>query len=326
MLNIIISRLGLKELIEKINYLIIDDSNFETIKSINDIEKLNKLVLQIIKKYIELYYKRALRDYEGRFLKTKPLDENDTNIKNIQWQLEINTSPELDSTLEQLTKLSNTDNIEEFQTNPIVQQEWIDVHIYQPLLKDDNHQSPFIEAIKPQGLNKGEFTFVGDLRKFIENTKPHHLDFFLLRNMSKGHGFGFYFLSGGFYPDFMLWIKDKNTNKQFLTFIDPHGLRNEQLQWDSPKINLYESIKSIEIALNTKNFILNSFILQPPPYDLKQIGLDRWYREDDKNKEMPLETYAEKKHVYAIPTNYVPNTNGYIDKMIRQILNCVNNV
>lgn len=335
--NILITRSGLKDLIKRINYRITADSKFE-IKSINDVEKLNKLVFQILKQYTELFYKRLLRNYDGNNLTTKVLTVDNANIKNAQWQFEVNTSDangnELAGITTILSKLSElSDNKANYPTklkgNAFVLDEWLEAHIYQPLLKDDSHQTlsaggtNIVETIKPPGLNKGEFIFVADLRNFIasQGNRFPDLDFFLLRNMSRGHGFGFYFLSGGFYPDFMLWIKNKKTNEQFLSFIDPHGLRNEQLRWDSPKINLYQTIKGLEKTLSTTNFILHSFILQPPPDNLQDAGLEGWHREDDAFRIIPLDDYAANKHVYAIPIDgNKSGPGGYIDKIINQIM------
>ena len=335
--NILITRSGLKDLIKRINYRITADSKFE-IKSINDVEKLNKLVFQILKQYIELFYKRQLRNYDGNNLTTKDLTEENSNIKNAQWQFEVITTDvngneleNINSILSNLGKLSDTTSNypSKLKGNTFVLEEWLDSHIYQPLLKDDSHQTlsaggtNIVETIKPPGLNKGEFTFVADLKNFIasQSSRLPDLDFFLLRNMSRGHGFGFYFLSGGFYPDFMLWIKNKKTNEQFLSFIDPHGLRNEQLKWDSPKINLYKTIKGLEKKLAISNFTLHSFILQPPPDNLQDAGLDGWHREDDPLRAIPLDDYAANKHVYAIPIDgNKAGIGGYIDKIVTQIL------
>lgn len=329
--NILISRSGLKDLVKLITYRISADSKFE-IKSINDVERLNKLVFQILKQYIELFYKRLLRNYDGNNLKTKVLTEDNSNIKNAQWQFEIVTSdingvelPGIARILDELKKLEDTSENypKKFFKNTFVLNTWIDAHIYQPLLNDDDNQTLSEVTVKPAGLNKGELTFVEDLRNFIASHGSRILDlnFFLLRNMSRGHGFGFYFLSGGFYPDFMLWIKNSKTNQQYLTFIDPHGLRNEQLKWDSPKINLYKTIKVLESELCTSNFTLHSFILQPPPDNLLDSGLDGWHREDDPVRAILLEDYAATKHVYAIPIDgNKSGPGGYIDKMISQIL------
>lgn len=338
--NILIPRSSLKDLIKRIKYRITADSKFE-IKSINDIEKLNKLVFQILKQYIELYYKRQLRNYDGNNLTTKVLTEDNSNIKNAQWQFEIVTSDvngnELSGISSILSKLgelsdSTTSYPTKLKGNTFVLEEWLDAHIYQPLLKDDSHQTlsaggtNIVETIKPPGLNKGEFTFVADLRNFIasQGSRFPDLDFFLLRNMSRGHGFGFYFLSGGFYPDFMLWIKNKKTNEQFLSFIDPHGLRNETGGWNSFKIKLFKDIKKLELDLGNPNLILNSFILQPfgdNSEGLKDAGLDRWQREDDPFNQIDLDEYGATKHVYGIPRDgNKSGPGGYIDKIVTQIL------
>lgn len=336
--NLIITRNGLKDLLNRINYRITADSKF-VVKNFNDIEKLNKLVFQLLKQYIELYYKRLLRNYDGNNLTTKTLTADNANISNAQWQFEINTTDVngnvlagINSILTSLTQLrdTTTNYPAKLRGNKFVLEDWLEAHIYQPLFKDDNHQTlsaggtNIVDTIKPPGLNKGEFTFVSDLRNFIssQGNRFPDLDFFLLRNMSRGHGFGFYFLSGGFYPDFMLWIKHKTTGQQFLTFIDPHGLRNEQLKWDSPKINLYKTIKSLESQIGNTDFILNSFILQPPPDDLAEAGLEGWHREDDRSRVIQLTEYAANKHVYAIPLDgNKSGPGGYIDKMITQIIN-----
>jgi len=335
--NLLIARIGFKDLLKKIKYSVISDSKF-SVKEINDIQKLNKLVYQILRQYVELYYKRLLRNYDGNNLTTKVLTEDNSNIKNAQWQFEIITTDingnelaGINTILNSLTQLSDTtvDYPNKLKGNTFVLEEWLNAHIYQPLLKDDSHQklsaggTNLVETIKPPGLNLGEFTFVGDLKNFIASQAsrfPDH-DFFLLRNMSRGHGFGFYFTSGGFYPDFMLWIKHKTTGQQFLTFIDPHGLRNEQNGWDSAKINLYRTIKGLEAEISNPNFILNSFILQPPPDGLEDAGLGKWNREDDLMNAIPLDDYAATKHVYAIPIDgNKAGIGGYIDKIVAQIL------
>jgi hypothetical protein len=329
--NILITLSGLKDLIKNIKYRITADSKFE-INSINDIDRLNKLIFQILKQYIALFYKRNLRNYEGNNLTTKILTEDNANIKNAQWQFEIVTSdvngnelPGIARILDELKKLedSSTNYPEKFFKNTFVLNTWIDAHIYQPLLNDEDNQSHANVAIKPAGLNKGELTFVEDLKKFIvsQGSRFPDLDFFLLRNMSRGHGFGFYFLAGGFYPDFMLWLKNKKTDEQYLSFIDPHGLRNEQSGWDSPKINLHKTIKGLEKKFAAGNFTLHAFILQPPPDNLQVAGLNNWHREDDPFRAFPLEEYAAGKHVYAIPIDgNKAGPGGYIDKIITQIL------
>ena len=77
-----------------------------------------------------------------------------------------------------------------------------------------------------------------------------------------GRGIGF-FDAGNFYPDFILWLLVGQ--KQYVTFIDPKGLRNIDGPED-PKIRFYRTIKGIEARLADPNVILNSFIVSNTPY------------------------------------------------------------
>ena len=129
-------------------------------------------------------------------------------------------------------------------------------HLYRPLLYvNSNH----IE-VKPVALNQGEQEFVCDIQtyckkhpEFFENGR----ELYILRNMSRGRGIGF-FEAGNFYPDFILWILDKNLQR--ISFVDPKGIRNLQGIGD-PKIAFYDTIKNIEKRLGDPNIILNSFIV-----------------------------------------------------------------
>ena len=87
---------------------------------------------------------------------------------------------------------------------------------------------------------------------------------YLLRNQSRGRGIGF-FEEGNFYPDFILWLVEDD--KQYITFVDPKGLRNVD-GWEDPKLKFSESIKQREKTLASGNgqAILNSFIISVTPY------------------------------------------------------------
>jgi hypothetical protein len=93
-------------------------------------------------------------------------------------------------------------------------------------------------------------------------------ELFLLRNLSRGKGIGF-FEDKGFYPDFILWIMEDK--KQRLVFIEPHGTLNEDHPSINPKVNLHKKLKSqAEDALRrskAKNLELDSFVISVTPYD-----------------------------------------------------------
>jgi len=82
---------------------------------------------------------------------------------------------------------------------------------------------------------------------------------YLLRNAdTKAKGLGFA-LAGNFYPDFLLWLVDEETGHQSLSFLDPKGIRN--LDLDDPKFGLFQEVKKLETEIGNGTLSLNAFIL-----------------------------------------------------------------
>ncbi|HHN6856613.1 TPA: type III restriction endonuclease subunit R, partial [Escherichia coli] len=80
---------------------------------------------------------------------------------------------------------------------------------------------------------------------------------------SKNRGLGFA-TAGNFYPDFLLWLVDDKSGKQWLSLIDPKGIRN--LNLDDPKFGLYKEIKNLEHKLSDDNLSLSAFIVSETCY------------------------------------------------------------
>jgi hypothetical protein len=131
---------------------------------------------------------------------------------------------------------------------------WFGQHLYQPLLYVQNK----VVEMSPQPLNKGEQQFVEDLKSFHDREQSFFAEkeLYLLRNLSKGRGIGF-FEAGNFHPDFILWLTVGGI--QHIFFVDPKGIRN--LAWNDEKIRFHETIKEIEIRLGDSNVKLHSFIV-----------------------------------------------------------------
>ncbi|OPL18009.1 MAG: hypothetical protein AVO35_07565 [Candidatus Aegiribacteria sp. MLS_C] len=94
-------------------------------------------------------------------------------------------------------------------------------------------------------LNESEYQFVTDLKSWCDGHKAilekEGMDLFLLRNLSRGKGVGF-FEAGNFHPYFILW---KLVGwKQYVSFIEPHGLMREDPS--SQKVLFHKRIKDIE--------------------------------------------------------------------------------
>src|SRR5216684_290841 len=93
--------------------------------------------------------------------------------------------------------------------------------------------------------NRREWKFVNDMIDFCRS-KPaslHGKELFLLRNLSKGKGIGF-FDDTGFYPDFILWVTEGT--KQRLVFIEPHGMILDTHPSMNPKVDLYKKLRTQE--------------------------------------------------------------------------------
>ncbi len=131
--------------------------------------------------------------------------------------------------------------------------------------------------VSPVSLNEGEIDFVTDLRDFCTANPVFFKDreLYLLRNMSRGRGIGF-FEAGNFYPDFLLWLLVDG--KQYVTFVDPKGIRNLEGPED-PKIRFFRTIKALESQLGDPTIILNSFVIANTPF--QQV---RWWTNDLKKE------------------------------------------
>lgn len=147
-------------------------------------------------------------------------------------------------------------------------------HLYYPLLSKEKGVSIPVE-LRPMAFDApSEIRFVRDLEEFCKTPKGIKIldgkSLFLLRNpsvQSKGLGFA---TAGNFYPDFLLWVVDDNSGQQWLTLVDPKGIRN--LSISDPKFSLYKTIKIVEAEMGDKGLVLNAFILSETSYyDLLNI-------------------------------------------------------
>ena len=224
-----------------------------------------EIALALLKKYIERYYTFRKREWELPHLEYRDLEGDDPNF------LSANESPDegyyrilIDKSKEdvvaKLTELKTA--IENGELKPWAFQGIKAIcfanHLYQPLLCLETN----VVEISPTPLNKGEREFVEDLMAFY-NGHPEFFEtreLYLLRNLSKGRGVGF-FEAGNFYPDFILWLLADG--KQQVILVDPKGIRN--LGPSDPKIQFFETIKEIEQRLCDPAVSLQSFIISNTP-------------------------------------------------------------
>jgi hypothetical protein len=227
------------------------------------VRRWEEIAVALLKKYIDRFYRHKKQEWETDHLEYHELREDDPNFVQ-EYRLRVDESAEnikvgLEALKDQINKKTFTAKCEIGNLSAY----WFGSHLYQPLLH--LNKSQLIE-VSPVSLNDGERDFVLDLKKFHDEDKDFFKDreLFLLRNVSK-RGIGF-FEAGNFYPDFILWLLVGK--KQYVTFVDPKGLRQLDDGSSNPKIQFYRTIKEIEARLNKSDtsIILNSFIVSSTPY------------------------------------------------------------
>ena len=223
-----------------------------------------EIAIALLKKYAERYYTFRKREWELPHLEYRDLEGNDPNFLSVKdaadegYRVLVDQSREdVIAKLEELKAAISRGELKpwEFQGMKAI---WFGKHLYQPLLYLDSNS---IE-ISPAPLNRGEKAFVEDLRAFHDGNGHYFQsrELYLLRNLSKGRGVGF-FEAGNFHPDFILWLIDGQ--RQRVIFVDPKGIRN--LGATDPKIQFHQTIKEIEQRLGDASVELTSYIVSNTP-------------------------------------------------------------
>jgi hypothetical protein len=150
----------------------------------------------------------------------------------------------------------------------------VERHLFTPLLVDPAERGLPGISVSPPGLTMGEEDLAKSLREFWKThhkADPHrHLEIFLLRNLPRV-GVGF-FRRSDFYPDFILWIKDKATKGTRIRFLEPHGMHHGGLSGNREKI---EALKELEKLSNEA------------PFRAKKITMDGYILTQSKREEIP---------------------------------------
>ncbi|EGI5587229.1 type III restriction endonuclease subunit R [Salmonella enterica subsp. enterica serovar Butantan] len=237
------------------------------IKQYSDIAKQEDIMLRLLTDYTDRFYNALKNAYEGQFYEITQVNEDDPCMIKM-YHFEIEESDDgLDYTkrLEQLQQIVAQGDIGKAKSwnAPGMIAVTFDKHLYYPLLSiEKNADLPL--KMRPTAFDApSKITFIKDLQEFIETPKGQktigNKSLYLLRNAdSKAKGLGFA-TAGNFYPDFLLWLVDDESGKQWLSLIDPKGIRN--LNLDDAKFGLYKEIKELENKLSDDKLSLSAFII-----------------------------------------------------------------
>ena len=250
-------------------------------------ERLQETVTSILRQYADRLFRRRREKWESNHMVYKTLDETDPNFtfkigegsrgKYVVGvpRSELELIKEIEELIADCRALCESDST-------ALPRIYFDRHLYQPLLVDVNDKL----KISPPSLVESERKFINDLRNYWarEGAERHNgAELFLLRNQGKGTGVGFH-EDGGFYPDFIMWIKYAD-NHQRVVFVEPHGMRLENVYAHDEKAQLHERLPELARQISQRsgqsNVSLDSFIVSITPYEDLHKSYDdgNWDRE-----------------------------------------------
>jgi superfamily II DNA or RNA helicase len=265
--NLLIDKTILKEIFKNEKYKIYATDEQMAINNFRDLTRIENYTLILLKQYVDRFYNNEMKRKSMDYLDVEKIDTKHDNLNFEKIILKI--PAKLIQDFEDVFA-----NLGDFYKKDVTEIPTIhfDNHLYSPLIVFQKGK----EKIKssPIKLNAGETKFVTDLRKYIQTKSDLLQDkkMFLLRNLSK-KGIGFFQKTAGFYPDFILWMIEKD--KQKMVFIDPKGIRNLGSFTDEKIQFCVSFIKDVEKKVKQKieekaldeELELDAYIISVSDYD-----------------------------------------------------------
>lgn len=220
-------------------YELIAPAGIERPSRFEDVQALEGAVAGVLRRYTDSYYRLMQRRWDAVHLEYQTLKAHVVRETAFQdYTVRVPKSePELVKSIRKLIKERVKRLRDSVRELPNL---YFDRHIYQPLLLESTDDV----STSPPGLNSGEKRFVEDLRACCLTERDGFLkqkDIFLLRNLARGKGVGF-FESVGFYPDFILWVKEGSAQR--IVFVEPHGMVHEAPPAANEKVGLHRKLQT----------------------------------------------------------------------------------
>ena len=220
-----------------------------------ELERLEELVLTLLRKYIDKYYRLLQKRWNDNRIRIRRLGGEPEDEKNFpDWTVHVPRT-EVEEVQPEIENLMENEEIYGHELT-ILPNIYSEQHLYQPLLTNEGHRYRSLLNMgignnlwrtTPPALEDSEKDFIEDLNRYLRHHHEKRLrekEVFLLRNQSRGKGIGFY-ENEGFFPDFILWILDLDGVKQRIVFIEPHGMVHEDINENNDKLTLFKRLRDI---------------------------------------------------------------------------------
>ncbi|MBA2442253.1 MAG: DEAD/DEAH box helicase family protein [Rubrobacter sp.] len=257
-------------------YRLVADASLAAPKDFLGLGRLQQTVQEILRKYTETFYRVRQQRWDSDHMVAEELTAEHENFAD--YTVKVRRSKEeligeIESLIEQEREIYERD----LDRPPTLH---FDRHLFQPLLVENGDDV----KSSPPALNPSEKSFASALRRYCQNkngaSSPDR-EIFLLRNLSRGKGIGF-FNTLGFYPDFILWVREGGGQR--VVFVEPHGMRNDPAPEHNDKVRLYRELETLSQSIAARqgleNLTLDSYIISATPFEeLKKQWSGGWSRE-----------------------------------------------
>ncbi len=231
--------------------------NRQALNYFASVQEWEGLAVDLICDYAAHCWRRGRSQWEHDYIEAESLNENNANYL-VEHKISVDAKE--DDLIREIKKLAA--DIKSDQSPNVCSTDLskgsVDLlfiksqyHAYIPLLALYADPKKSVK-ITPVPLNRTEARLVSCLESVISKNNIEFIKgktFYLMRNLSRGKGVSF-FDDYAFYPDFILWVKDKN--RQDILFIDPKGLARYDHKVNS-KVDLHTRIKVTEKKLQEKH-------------------------------------------------------------------------
>jgi len=243
-------------------------------------ERIQRAALRVLRLYVDRFVRHKEREEESKHLRPTSLSER-LREHAVPYEYSIRVRGEdkqaaiLRTKIEELVAALNADPRYGGgeQCLPRLYLCW---QVHNPLLTEGGQGWPQDVSISPPPLNKGEAQLVLDLKLFWQE---HHkeprfanTEVSLIRNPPRT-GVRLYARSG-FYPDFILWIRNNAEKCVKVVFLDPHGLVIEKVGDHNDRIKALEEVRRLsrEPVFTAKRITLDGYLLVPDKTDAEAIS------------------------------------------------------
>jgi hypothetical protein len=281
--NLVIRPETPRQIIERVPCTILADEAVVRPQLFGGRTLLQEAVTRALNRYMEKFYQVRREQWDEQTMVYRPLDKNDPNLgfnrglvrekPGAVYVVKLRHSEQ--QLVEEIQKLLKEADRLYQQENAGLPRIHFDRHLYQPLLVEMTDKAQMI----PPGLKESEAQFVRDLKDYWNVERDISLtgkEVFLLRNLSRGQGVGF-FEERLFYPDFILWVLDSASQR--IVLIEPHGMIHVKAYVHDDKARLHERLPELAAEIGRrsrrKNVLLDAYIISATPYD------DLYQRYDD---------------------------------------------